>query len=71
MERNLNDEPLAANAVKTRGGPLGRGAAFGASRERHRLRFAAPSLVQDDVTLNVWGGVPPENGPQALCRCLH
>ncbi len=28
--------------------------------------FAAPNLVQDGVTLEVWGGVPPENGPQAL-----
>ncbi|MBA2467893.1 MAG: extracellular solute-binding protein, partial [Chloroflexia bacterium] len=28
--------------------------------------FAAPNLIQGDVTLEVWGGVPPETGPQAL-----
>ena len=29
--------------------------------------FAAPSLIaQSDVTLEVWGGVPAENGPQDL-----
>jgi len=28
--------------------------------------FAAPAVIQGDVTLEVWGGVPPENGPQAL-----
>jgi multiple sugar transport system substrate-binding protein len=28
--------------------------------------FAAPALIQGDVTLEVWGGVPAENGPQTL-----
>jgi multiple sugar transport system substrate-binding protein len=28
--------------------------------------FAAPAVLQGDITLEVWGGVPPENGPQAL-----
>lgn len=29
--------------------------------------FAAPALLQGDITLEVWGGVPPENGPQEVC----
>lgn len=28
--------------------------------------FSAPNVIQGDVTLEVWGGVPPETGPQAL-----
>jgi multiple sugar transport system substrate-binding protein len=29
--------------------------------------FGAPALIQGNVTLEVWGGVPAENGPQAVC----
>ncbi len=52
------------NRRKAIGGALGGAAAIAAAKSQ---TFAAPLLnLQEAVTLEVWGGVPPENGPQAL-----
>ena len=56
------------NQIKTsrRSFALGSAALLGAA---HSTTFAAPAvnrLAQESVTLEVWGGVPAENGPQAL-----
>ena len=47
-------------------GTAAAGAAGLALTGRASQTFAAPALIQSDVTLEVWGGVPAENGPQDL-----
>lgn len=42
-------------------------AAIGAALVKPSSVFGAPALLQGDVTLEVWGGVPGENGPQEVC----
>jgi multiple sugar transport system substrate-binding protein len=42
-------------------------AALGAALVKPSSIFAAPAVLQGDVTLEVWGGVPPESGPQEIC----
>lgn len=55
---SLNRRRLIGTAV---------GGAVAAGVGRPSSMFAAPILrFQDGVTLEVWGGVPPENGPQDL-----
>lgn len=49
---------------KAIGGAIGGAATIAAAKSR---TYAAPSFrMQENVVLEVWGGVPAENGPQAL-----
>lgn len=49
---------------KAIGGAVGSAAAFAAAKSQ---TYSAPAFrFQDNVVLEVWGGVPPENGPQDL-----
>ena len=59
-----NLKSAAINRRTLIGGTVGGAATLSAARSQ---AFAAPSFrMQEDVVLEIWGGVPPENGPQAL-----
>lgn len=67
MHRTPERRTINRRSALKAGAALSAGAAIGGSVGAVSSTFAAPSLLQSDVTLNVWGGVPAENGPQALC----
>ncbi len=67
MERTPERRTISRRTALKTGAALSAAAGLGASLGAASSTFAAPSVIQSDVTLNVWGGVPAENGPQALC----
>ena len=67
MTRTPERHTLSRRTALKTGAALSAAAGLGVSLGAASSTFAAPNVIQSDVTLNVWGGVPAENGPQALC----
>lgn len=67
MKKALSQRTINRRTALKQGAALSAAAGLGVSLGAPSAVFAAPSVVQSDVSLNVWGGVPPENGPQAVC----
>jgi multiple sugar transport system substrate-binding protein len=67
MERIPERRTISRRTALKQGAAISAAAGMGIGLGAPSTVFGAPAVIQSDVTLNVWGGVPPENGPQALC----